>query len=256
MVNHIRCQYHCNVLKIPVTIIRTPDSERINPLIEQLRVADFFEVVIIDAVMGYSLDSPQPRIIEQELNLYGRVLTQNERACAISHRRAREIIAASEIGGIILEDDARIVDLDRLELLATRFLQEQNSRKSILSLVVYKNENSPTRSDLKDNRTLRLFSEAPLAVGVLLTPEAAQELVVESRTLSFTADWPHSKCRHFVLKRGVVRHGDSTTESVIGATKTRVHKKRLLIRSKSDLRYFQRRILQRIDLARINRRQS
>ena len=106
------------------------------------------------------------------------------------------------------------------------------------------------------HNTFRLFAEAPLAVGVALTPEAAKCLISAAADRSMTADWPISRCVFFGLKTGVIKHGDSETVSMIGNVEDRVSSMSARLISQCDLIGIKRRLFQKIDTIRIQAKQS
>ena len=245
--------------RIPAVVIQTPNSERFLPLIEILKHSKFFEPVLMAATMGVNLSETKQSFEKQELTRYGRVLSRNERACAISHTRAREIIAESENGGLILEDDARIPDLKILESVSRAFLEEKAKSRSALGLLDYSGTTDSSKrqgNHLNYGRFHRLFAEVPLAVGTLLTPEAAAGLVMSAGEYSQLADWPYSRCRYYFLSTGCIAHGDSTTNSVIGDPSIRVFGRSQKIFTIKGIKHLSKRILQKIDTYLISYHQS
>ncbi len=233
--------------RIPAVIIQTPNSERFLPLLEVICKSEVFEPVLIVATMGYSLSGENEEFIQEEVLRYGRVLTQNERACAVSHSEARNVIAQSQHGGIIFEDDARVIDLEHLEQAALSFLAKFSNVNSALGLLDYKNQHVEGCTNSKPLRFRKLLAETPLAVATVLTPIAASEILKSAITSSQTADWPKSKCRFFILSDGCVRHGDETSGSVIGDTAMRVSGKPPQLFSPHSLVSTYRRLLQKLD---------
>lgn len=235
------------VERIPVVIIQTPNSERFRPLVETIGKSELFEIILVVATMGHSLVISDDRFVQKEVYKYGRELTQNERACAVSHSRGREIIAKSKLGGIIFEDDARVINLEYLEEVTAAFLTKFTHASSILGLLQYSERivvGSACDSPLKFRR---LFAEIPLAVASVLTPRAARELLDSSALASQTADWPKSKCRFYVLSTGCVRHGDATSGTVIGDTTKRINLKTSYPISINGISYTIHRFLQKLD---------
>jgi len=242
--------------KFPVFIIRTPNSERIIPLLSQLAKCKTVEAVIVDATMGKDLDEPSLISRTYEMNHYGRYLTQNERACAISHTQARKHISDTGFGGVVLEDDARIWDHIGFEEAIKYFLENHKNKAGVLSLLNYVTQIPIGPSTRTGPQIHKLLAESPLAVAAVITPMAATELVGSATTYSQTADWPSSRCKFYILESGVVKHGDENTQSVIGKTIDRVHHKTNPMKSLASLIRLQRRILQKLDLFRINQIQS
>jgi hypothetical protein len=244
------------VQTIPAIIIQTPNSERFLPLFEVISMSKVFEPVLIVATMGYSLPADNENIIQEEVLRYGRVLTRNERACAVSHSEARNIIAQSRQGGIVFEDDARVIDLEHLERAAIGFLKKFSDTSSALGLLDYKNEHLGGCTHNLPLRFYKLLAESPLAVATVLTPIAASEVLKSAATSSQIADWPKSKCRFFILSDGCVRHGDITSGTVIGDTAMRVSGKKPKLFSHHGLTIRRHRLLQKIDTFLIPRYQS
>jgi len=236
-----------NVQRIPAVIIQTPNSERFLPLFEVICKSEVFEPVLIVATMGYSLSGENEEFIQEEVLRYRRVLTQNERACAVSHSEARNVIAQSQHGGIVFEDDARVIDLEHLEQAALSFLAKFSNMSSALGLLDYKNQHVEGCTDNTPLRFRKLLAETPLAVATVLTPIAASEILKSASTSSQTADWPKSKCRFFILSDGCVRHGDTTSGSVIGDTAMRVSGKTPHLFSPHSLSSTYHRFLQKLD---------
>lgn len=232
---------------LPVVIITTPQSKRVEPLLDRLKGDTRFVVTQIDATMGQSMGEPTEISLKSENRNYGRSLSQSERACAVSHQRARAIISQSDFGGIILEDDARISDLDRLYYYSSQFLQKKLNKPRILSLVSYfMNEPDSSLGKLREFY-YPLFSDAPLAVATAMTPKAAAALVSNSKKSSMVADWPHSRCKFYVLRKGVVNHGDSETSSVIGYVDSRTSQLKVSLLFPYGINRIPTRIFQKLD---------
>lgn len=233
--------------RIPAVIIQTPNSDRFFPLFEVIGKSELFEPILVSATMGYSLSGSEERFIQGEMLRFGRELTQNERACAISHSKAREIIAQSKHGGIVFEDDARILDLEYLERVTSAFLMKRSELNSALGLLEYKDNDSRAGRYNSSPKFRRLFAETPLAVATVLTPLAACKLIASAANSSQTADWPRSECHFFILSQGCVRHGDTFSGSVIGETSRRVAGKPPRPFSLSGLSFNVHRLLQKLD---------
>ena len=236
---------------LPLIIITTPLSNRIKPLLESVVSDPRFVVTQLKATMGKDLKAPSEKVFHEEILNYGRHLTQNERACAVSHMRAREIISKSDFGGVILEDDARITDVENFYSSSVSFLLKNHDKKKILSLVSY----FPNRRRIKvrvwDRCYFRLLSNSPLAVASAMTPHAAKQLVENAKKNSAVADWPGSKCVFYILRVGVVNHGDVESESIIGNIAFRTEQGTINLNSKTGIIRITRRIFQKIDAYRI-----
>ena len=210
--------------KIPTVIIATPGMERFKPLANALEHGDLFDIIILRATMGHELLQASDEEKECELKNYGRFLTANERACSISHAQARRIISESKIGGIIFEDDARILHLALLQEVAIDYLERFKDKKRVLNLVQYHPESSVKRFGKFPDvpRYFPLLAESPLAVATIQTKFAAADLNQGAKTYSQVSDWPHSNCRFHILRRPLVSHGDEDTSSVIGKKEERI----------------------------------
>lgn len=210
--------------EIPIVVIDTPGLSRSEPLIEKLKESAIFNLIILKATMGYELEKFTNRDETKEIARYGRLLTYNERACSISHVKARKIISESELGGIILEDDARIIDLDLLQSVSTRYLHKFRGKRRVLSLLSY--SEFPTEASCEKKsvnpKFIPLLAESPLAVATVLTNLAAFNLVEAAQISSQVSDWPKNRCRFHILTKPLVKHGDGKTSSVIGNVNQRV----------------------------------
>ena len=245
-----------NVQRIPAVIIQTPNSERFLPLFEVISKSEVFEPVPVSATMGNFLSGVNEEFIQEEVLRYGRLLTQNERGCAISHSDARKIIAQSPHGGIVFEDDARVIDLERLQQATLDFLAKFSNTSSALGLLDYRDRHTEPGTDFPPPIFKRLLAEAPLAVATVLTPLAAKEILKSAAVSSQTADWPKSECRFFILSEGCVRHGDATSGTVIGDTEKRISGTTLQFFSPNGLKSRFHRLLQKLDTLLISYYQS
>jgi len=225
-------------------------------LIESLRSDTRFVVTQIPATMGQEMKNPLESTLKEEVSNYGRPLTQNERACAVSHTKARKLIHESTLGGIVLEDDARITDLDKLYSLSLSFLQQSTGKRNVLSLISYLPNSPKTQSQTRKKKFFRLLSSAPLAVGAAMTPLAAGQLIDNCTKRSLVADWPGSKCVFYILEVGVINHGDAETESIIGNVGSRVEGNYFEFLSYRIFARILRRGSQKVDTLRITNIQS
>jgi hypothetical protein len=148
---------------------------------------------------------------------HGRKMSPQEIGCATSHNLARSLIAKSISGGVILEDDARIIDLDSFYNLSTKFLQESAGTLSVLSLTGFRELTALNSNGIltKSRNIVHLLGKPDLAVAYVLTPVAGGELTNANIPISTVSDWPESECHYFALLSPVVKHGDSSTASII-----------------------------------------
>jgi hypothetical protein len=208
------------IQQIPVVILKTPEVDRSQVLEELLKNQKFFQVELIKSTMAKTFIDIDRHFIKYELEefnlLEGRELRPSEIACANSHNLARDIIANTTCGGIILEDDARFLDLDYLYLTVSSFLQNKLNEKAILNLTGFYGK---TTSTSNCNKIHKLFGAPDLAVGYALTPSAASELIRSNSPIKYVADWPDSKCRFYVPINPPINHGDENTSSIIAKDK-------------------------------------
>ena len=211
--------------KLLVVVIRTPKSDRYLPIESLFKNDQRFKLEYIEASMTPSYSEVSNRRITYSTEIFEyfqeRKLTPAEIGCADSHNRARDLIKSYATGGVILEDDARIINIDSFFIMATEFLSSQNSKLSILNLTGFRNiglEASKNRST-NNNRYIKLWGSPDLAVSYALTQKAAAELLISNTPIMGVSDWPHSKCYYFVPLIPLVRHGDKNTHSIIDSTK-------------------------------------
>ena len=207
--------------KLLVVVIVTPDSDRHVPLLKILQGDERFEIRILSATM---LDT-ESDLSESAINFTqsyskvfeGRELTCREIGCANSHNIARQIISESSLGGVILEDDARILDIDAFYQISTNFLLKQFGNPSILSLAGFRLDKRANLSVLYKDCTciFRLLGKSDLAVAYALTQESSEILHNANVPISSVSDWPESRCAYHALIGPVVLHGDENTKSLI-----------------------------------------
>jgi GR25 family glycosyltransferase involved in LPS biosynthesis len=206
---------------LDVFVIRTPGSARADWLIQSLGQNSRIRLVLIEAVMIKTWEDMVENKLDVDENYFelieGRKLSFREIGCAASHNEARLLAAQSTIGGVILEDDARIQNIDEFIQTSLNFLNEKLGFKEILSLTPITTRVGAVDLNSKSahKRWLRLKGQAPLAVGYAITREAASELIKMNTPLKCVADWPRNSCRFYVLSLPLVIHGDESTQSTI-----------------------------------------
>jgi hypothetical protein len=207
---------------ILLLVISEKNSQRSKNLTKKLNEVNDFKMTRVDAVMTRNSEQLQESEVnyDQDKARYylGRNMLPSEIGCAASHNIARKLISESPWGGVILEDDARIPDLDLFSSLVTDFLEKNKGGAAILSLAGWKPKSFDYESDYEISREvtqIRLLGHPPLALAYALTPLAAQLLYKSNRTIFQVSDWPKSKCRYFVTSSIVVYHGDQQTQSII-----------------------------------------
>lgn len=199
-----------------VIIIETPDSQRSQPLLSILNDDTRFEVVRLPAVMLHAnSDLHKYKIttcLDEFIFFQGRTMSPQEIGCAKSHNLARKLVADSLLGGVILEDDARIEDTERLYMTAMAFLQVNHNKSRVLSLNEFR---VGGKSEVERNGFQPLLSKPFLALAYALTPLAALALYEANEPIRNVADWPRARVKYFSLFKSVVRHGDDESKSTI-----------------------------------------
>lgn len=122
-----------------VIIIDTPNSNRSQPLLDIFNSDPRFDIVRLPACMLNTEEDVENQNIKVSLEAFdffhARLMSPQEIGCAISHNRARQLLANSFRGGVVLEDDARITNLDSFYEIAVNFLKSQSEKSSVLSLM-------------------------------------------------------------------------------------------------------------------------
>ena len=206
---------------LDVYIIQTPDSNRSIPLLKTLRKHPQIRVNLIDAIMLKSEIDLTRENISANRNYFqaieGRNLTLPEIGCAHSHNLARQLVMKTPFGGVILEDDARISDLNAFFKSAIDFLQSNSDRDMIIVLTGMMNNHNKHKV-LKSGeypKLVRLLGNAPLAVAYALTPKAAGNLLNANSPIKYVADWPEGGSTFCFANPPTVIHGDGLSVSSI-----------------------------------------
>lgn len=227
--------------KLLVVVIRTPKSDRYLPIESLFKDDQRFKLEYIEASMTPSYSEVSNRSIAYSTEIFEyfqrRKLTPAEIGCADSHNRARDLIQSHTGGGVILEDDARIINIDLFFIMATDFLSSQNSKLSILNFTGFRNiglDISRNKST-NNNSYTKLWGYPDLAVSYALTQKAADELLRSNTPIIGVSDWPHSKCCYFVPLIPLVQHGDKNTQSIIDSAKKNFRSSNSFVRKISDL---------------------
>jgi GR25 family glycosyltransferase involved in LPS biosynthesis len=230
--------------KLFVVVIRTPNSNRYLPIDFSLKDDSRFEIVYVEASMtpSYSDISDKNILYSTETFEYfhGRKLMPAEIGCADSHNKARQLIQRRKIGGVILEDDARIISIDAFYLMATNFLTSQVSNPSILNFTGLNQKNLEISNYKFSNniKYVKLWGTPALAVAYALTTRAASDLLQSNIPIKDVSDWPITKCRYFVPLIPQIRHGDLSTLSLIDASNSNFRNKRSKSSKLLDLSIF------------------
>ena len=207
--------------RLQVYLIKTPKSSRSLELKRKLK-SERFQIITIPAIMiNNEADITRQKLEVSKSNfklIEGRNLSFGEIGCAASHNLARNLVAHSKYGGVILEDDARILNVEEFFSIANEFLVTMENKSSILSLTSSitneLNNRAISGSDLKNN-WYRIFGNPPLAVANVITPKAALAIYRANTPIKFVADWPVTKCNYYVCKYPIIKHGDEHSISII-----------------------------------------
>lgn len=204
--------------QIQIFIIETPDSDRSKRLKDSLGRDPRVHLEVIQAKMIRNASDLKDSGIQVESEFFwaltNRSMSFPEIGCAFSHNVARHAIAQSQYGGIVFEDDARIINLDLLIEVVSKFLLKHKNESALLSLThsVFPASGSIILSSVRD---YRLLGDSPLAVAYALTPIAAEGLLTANEPLRYVSDWPEAQVKKFCLTYPLVLHGDTETQSVI-----------------------------------------
>jgi GR25 family glycosyltransferase involved in LPS biosynthesis len=203
-------------IKLLVIVIRTPNSDRYLPIETLLKNDKRFEIEYVEASMTPSYHDVRSRNIAYTAEIFeyfhGRKLAPPEIGCADSHNRARSLIQYSSSGGVILEDDDRIIDVDLLYEVSLLFLNSNQGSKSILTLTPF---NKLIKNQNKKIKIIRILGTSDLAVAYALTPSAAKTLIRVNQPIVSVADWPKSTCKFYITNIRSIAHGDLNTNSTI-----------------------------------------
>lgn len=206
---------------IQVVLIQTPGSTRANPLLRDLSHSEKIQISILPATMIHSQQDIHRLNIEIQQTRFkyfeNREMRPPEIGCAYSHNLARGLISNTISGGVILEDDARITNLDIFIEVVNKFLLNQRGRPSVLNLtgLNFSTQDLPETQGIFAPPYFRILGHPSLAVGYALTAEAAKILRDANTPISTVSDWPASICRFYVTLKPLVLHGDGSTISTI-----------------------------------------
>ena len=201
--------------RIPLFIIKIPNNPRSDKLIQTLSTSKVFDLKIFPAVMY------EPSMAEYEINyefqiaLYGKKLSNGEIGCTISHRETQSMLANSIAGGVILEDDARIPNLEKFEAAVTAFLISEVSNASVLSLLPWDHKVREIDANSLGHNYYKLIGQTPLNVGYALTKKAALDLSTSNLQCAYLPDWPPNNSHFFTTIGGSIIHGDNETSSIL-----------------------------------------
>jgi GR25 family glycosyltransferase involved in LPS biosynthesis len=205
--------------KLPIVVIETPGLNRANNLCEQIKQSDRFQLIRLlatDRVNGQNSNQWSKTENFSKL-IYGRALLEKEVCCSISHNNARMLISKYPTGGVILEDDARIISDERFYETVSNFLAHAEGPR-LLNLSTHKSLEHKSMKFLSrtlDSGFFSISGPARLAVGYALTAKAARALVEENTPVKYLADWPLAEIKFFASDFPSIAHGDKLTLSTI-----------------------------------------
>lgn len=200
---------------IDLIVISTPGSNRAVPLLEVLEKSNLFEIHVLEATM-YSAQNDK-RAIDRagQLAVYGHELPDGAIGCAISHQNAYQLIAELGNPAVILEDDARIPNLDNFENTVNLFFSSHKGEPAVLSLLPWNHKQPCSGMTVTTKSFMRLIGRTPLTVGYALTVNVAIELSKTNPGLKYAADWPPGQVAYISSIVGVITHGDLHSGSTI-----------------------------------------
>lgn len=193
------------------------DQPRSKNLFKDLQDSGCFHIAIQPRIYESNLEGMHDVAISSAV-IYGRALSISERCCSLAHRLAQEKLATS--GGIILEDDAVVLDTRALANFASQVI---NSDKSVLLNFSTLKCAEDVDWDLTNNSIIRTFAPSALAVGYAGSGAALRQLIEANCSLEYVADWPPISAKHLRLKYPIVAHGHRNSTSLISDTSNRAH---------------------------------
>ena len=208
-------------MKIPIYVIGDSTSPR-NPDLSANLGKDF----TVRFVPPIRFSGVREAITENQLRkfeaIYFREPLVGEIGCAIAHQRVQNLIAKNQVGGIVLEDDAFILDYPNLKSLYLTFLRESNFKPSLLNFTANQPiENCVSVVPIGVSIPKKVFGPTPLACGYMLNASAAEILSKANFPFRFKADWPPVSIRHYRSSIPLAAHGSHLIESTIEKDKLR-----------------------------------
>jgi len=203
---------------LKVLILGDKEGHRMKPLLKTFLNDDRFDLEFWDPVFLNSFNDEHlvesGFDVKKSTSYMSRELALNEIACSLAHNRARAYLAVNKFEGVILEDDARIPNLNYFFDAAISFL---NSVKvpAVLNFASQKTVEDFGNALLDSPQLRKQISHSPLTVGYVLNKAGADMLAKTKYRLYMTADWPYSKIEKYVLANPAVAHGDARNVSTI-----------------------------------------
>lgn len=208
-----------NIATIPIIIIEPPGSKRIEPLIESLGKILHIEIIRIPAIMlsnvNFNTYASEIDIKKMSINI-AKSPVLGEIGCALSHNVARRIISESSLGGVILEDDARILNTADFISTIRYFLSKKFEQDRVLGLLEWRSNSYKRKMNNQNQLKIRkLFGVTPTTVGYALSPTAAKIILNANSPIRFMPDWPTTDVTYYATSFGLIAHGDKSSQSLI-----------------------------------------
>jgi len=203
---------------IIVIIIGDANGTRIQPLLRTFANDSRFDIKIWAPVYLESFTSD--KLIQSCFDVDKSTvhmmtkLSLREIGCAIAHTEVRKYLATKELGGVVLEDDARIPSLDYFYNSATIFLTSIKI-PSVLNFATPKKIVELNGDYSQIPKLQKRYVHSPTAVGYVLNKSGAEMLSNTKYRLCTMNDWPYSQINKYVLSNPAVAHGDSDSLSII-----------------------------------------
>ena len=183
---------------IKVVVVTVPGSNRVLPLESELKKARLLEVIKFDAVMyNRQIENFQPNFIKQR-TLYSKELSNGEIGCAISHQNIQARYKNNQECIIVLEDDARILDIELFEKLVREFIYLHRESDAVLSLLAWSDSANVYKEKTDDYKIVRLVGRTPLTVGYVITPSAMRSLSRANADFAYLPDWPPTQTKFYI----------------------------------------------------------
>ena len=155
---------------IKVVVVTVPESNRVLPLESELKKARLLKMIKFDAVMYHrQIENFRPNFIKQRA-LYSKELSNGEIGCAISHQNIQARYQHNQESIIVLEDDARILNIELFEELAREFIDKHGESDAVLSLLAWDDSAKAREGKTDNHKIVRLAGRTPLTVGYVITP--------------------------------------------------------------------------------------
>lgn len=199
-----------------IYVISPAEGSRSQPLVEQLNRLQTHTFSLFPATMLRSIPEGFDMAPAVAINRYE--LLPGELGCAISHRSVYlDIVASRNIWSCVLEDDARIPDIEEFEHRLNKF--ESRSPSSSGEVVSLYSGGALLIRWLEPGVAVCLGASSH-AVGYVISDRAAEELADANKDHRFVADWPlGTKVKFRLCLPPVIEHGDRHAETLIGPRK-------------------------------------